>query len=425
MSSPARDGHRRDDAETVSPSGTGVARPSKEPHVVVGDEHVHEAAQPALVVEDALGEARVLRPRAQVSTSPTVAPSTADLGLAPGEGAQGGGHADGDAHRRGPGRLESGSAITGPGRRRSGEGGFTAGGDGFTNAHPASPHARPVPEDCAGKPGQQLRTRRRHRLILAPCVGCSGPSTTRSSMCRRLAELEGAAGTTACRCACRLATRQATVGPIVDRSLRELVRATGLVDEVLVVDDHSSGRHRRGRSRAAGLDGGVACRRQVLPDLGPGAGKGEALWKSVAARGGDLIVWVDADIVDFGPRLRGRAGGPAPQRPDVDFVKGHYDRPLDGAEWAAAGSPSCVARPLRVAAVPRPRLHRPAARRRVRRSAVAARAAALRAGLRGRRRPAHRHRRPGGHRGASPRSTSASAATATGRSTSSAPRRWP
>src|SRR5690606_10194833 len=69
----------------------------------------------------------------------------------------------------------------------------------------------------------------------------------------------------------------------------------------------------------------------VLPELGPGSGKGEALYKSVAAARGDLVVWVDADITDFGTRFVIGLLGPLLTRADVSFVKGSYDGPADAA----------------------------------------------------------------------------------------------
>jgi glucosyl-3-phosphoglycerate synthase len=46
-------------------------------------------------------------------------------------------------------------------------------------------------------------------------------------------------------------------------------------------------------------------------------------------------VWCDADITDFGPRFVVGLLGPLLLHPDVDFVKGFYDRPV--GEGGAAG----------------------------------------------------------------------------------------
>src|SRR3546814_1504241 len=89
----------------------------------------------------------------------------------------------------------------------------------------------------------------------------------------------------------------ATVGVIVERLRKSLVEDVDLVDEVLVVDDHSTDRT---AAVAATAGARVVAVDDVLSELGGGEGKGEALWKSVAASVGDLIVWCDADIPAIG-----------------------------------------------------------------------------------------------------------------------------
>ena len=105
----------------------------------------------------------------------------------------------------------------------------------------------------------------------------------------------------------------ATVGPIVEQIRTVLVDGCGLVDEVLVMDDHSTDATARIAAEAGAR---VVAVDDVLPELGPGEGKGEALYKSVAAARGDLIAWCDADIRDFAAALRGGAAwarcSPAP-----------------------------------------------------------------------------------------------------------------
>jgi glucosyl-3-phosphoglycerate synthase len=134
----------------------------------------------------------------------------------------------------------------------------------------------------------------------------------------------------------------ATVGGIVDTIRRQLVDRVGLVDEVLVVDDHSTDRT---AERAAAAGARVVAVDDVLPERGPGEGKGEALWKSVAAAAGDLIVWCDADITDFGPRFVTGLVGPLLTRPEVDFVKGFYDRPIGGSAHGGGRVTELMARP--------------------------------------------------------------------------------
>lgn len=114
-----------------------------------------------------------------------------------------------------------------------------------------------------------------------------------------------------------------TVGAIVT-TFRALVDA-GLVDELVVVDPGSTdGTDRAARDAGAS----VVYEADVLPGLGRVPGKGEAMWKSLAATTGDLVAWVDADLVGAGPEFVYGLLGPLLTEPDVQYVKGFYDRPL-------------------------------------------------------------------------------------------------
>ena len=130
---------------------------------------------------------------------------------------------------------------------------------------------------------------------------------------------------------------------------------------------------------AADAGARVVARRRRAAELGPGEGKGEALWKSVAAARGDLIVWCDADIRDFAPHFVIGLLGPLLTRSDIAFVKGFYDRPVDGSPRRRARHRADGPAGDR-GAVPPPGLDRAAAVGRVRRPSVAARAPAVRAG---------------------------------------------
>ncbi|TVP67758.1 MAG: glucosyl-3-phosphoglycerate synthase [Nitriliruptor sp.] len=117
----------------------------------------------------------------------------------------------------------------------------------------------------------------------------------------------------------------ATVGDIVTTLRESLVDRVGLVDELLVVDADSED----GTGEVAGRAGArVVRQREVLPHLGTVSGKGEAMWKGLAAAEGDLLVYLDADIVDIGPRFVIGLLGPLLHDPDVLLTKAVYDRPL-------------------------------------------------------------------------------------------------
>lgn len=136
---------------------------------------------------------------------------------------------------------------------------------------------------------------------------------------------------------------EATVGAIVEVIRRSLVEEVGLVDEILVLDDGSTDRTAAVAARAGAQ---VVAVGDVLAEMGAGDGKGEALWKSVAAAEGDLIVWCDADIVDFGARFVVGLVGPLLLRPDIGFVKGFYDRPLDDGRDGGGRVTELMARPV-------------------------------------------------------------------------------
>lgn len=119
-----------------------------------------------------------------------------------------------------------------------------------------------------------------------------------------------------------------TVGLVVETIRTGLMTADPLVDEIVVVDDHSTDDT---AAAAAAAGARVVDARLVLPDYGQGYGKGEALWKSLHESVGDLVVWVDADIIDFDISFVIGLLGPLLTEPDVDFVKGYYQRPtVDG-----------------------------------------------------------------------------------------------
>ncbi|MFI6817794.1 glucosyl-3-phosphoglycerate synthase [Nonomuraea sp. NPDC050328] len=131
-----------------------------------------------------------------------------------------------------------------------------------------------------------------------------------------------------------------TVGEIVRVVLDELA---GLVDEVVVIDSRSADDT---AVVAAEAGAAVFAQDEILPGLKPLDGKGEALWKSLAVTSGDLVVFVDADIRKFRAEFVSGLLGPLLDDPSVVYVKGCYDRPLDGAPTGGGRVTELVARPL-------------------------------------------------------------------------------
>lgn len=136
---------------------------------------------------------------------------------------------------------------------------------------------------------------------------------------------------------------EATVGAIVANIRRNLVDHAPLVDEVVVMDDGSAD----ATAEAAAWEGArVFAVEDVLPDLPRGSGKGNALWKSLYVCEGDVVVWLDADVRNFGPHFVTRLVGPLLTDPRVGFVKGFYRRPLHGEATGGGRVTELMARPL-------------------------------------------------------------------------------
>jgi glucosyl-3-phosphoglycerate synthase len=158
----------------------------------------------------------------------------------------------------------------------------------------------------------------------------------------------------------------ATVGPVVAAIRLELMERMPLVDELVVVDDGSSDAT-VAIARAAGADVVVAS--EISPidsgsDSGSDSGfdsgsdsdsgedpdrphgKGQAMWKALYMTTGDLVVFCDADIRHFAWHFITGLLGPLLLRDDVMFVKGFYDRPLDGRPSEGGRVTELVARPL-------------------------------------------------------------------------------
>ena len=120
-----------------------------------------------------------------------------------------------------------------------------------------------------------------------------------------------------------------------------------LLDEIVLIDSTSSDRTRE-IARRMGIP--VYIHQELLREYGPRRGKGEALWKSLLVTKGDIVMWIDTDIVNIHPRFVYGVLGPLLINPKLQLVKGFYQRPLkseDRLQSAAGGRVTeLTARPM-------------------------------------------------------------------------------
>jgi glucosyl-3-phosphoglycerate synthase len=132
-----------------------------------------------------------------------------------------------------------------------------------------------------------------------------------------------------------------TIGPLVSSIRSELVERSGLVDELIVLDDRSSD----GTGRVASDAGArVVPIGEIHAVHGEGRGKGNALWASLLASSGDLVVWCDGDLTSFEPVWVARLVAPLLADDSVGLVKASYRRPTAGG--GGGRTTELVARPL-------------------------------------------------------------------------------
>jgi glucosyl-3-phosphoglycerate synthase len=115
-----------------------------------------------------------------------------------------------------------------------------------------------------------------------------------------------------------------TVGEIV-RALERL-REAGAIDEIVVIDAASVDGTAAVAERAGAT---VHQESELLSELGPALGKGDAMWRALSVLRGELVCFLDADTEGFSAHYATGLLGPLVCEPGVSFVKGCYRRPFE------------------------------------------------------------------------------------------------
>lgn len=168
---------------------------------------------------------------------------------------------------------------------------------------------------------------------------------------KRLVELKEKQGLTASLGLPTL-NEEKTIGKIIQMVRARFMQQYPLLDEIVVIDSNSTDRT---VEIAKSLGVPVVKHPEVLTRFekwppGMWHGKGEALWKSLYILRGDLVAWIDTDIVNIHPRFVYGILGPLIREPRLVYVKGFYQRPLrTGGKTEARGGgrvTELTARPL-------------------------------------------------------------------------------
>jgi glycosyltransferase involved in cell wall biosynthesis len=151
---------------------------------------------------------------------------------------------------------------------------------------------------------------------------------------KRLVELKEQQGLTI-SLALPALNEEETVGTVIETIKSSLMDTYHLLDEIVLIDSTSSDRT---REIARKMDIPVFIHQELLPEYGPRRGKGEALWKSLLVTQGDIVIWIDTDIVNIHPRFVYGVLGPLLVNPKLQLVKGFYQRPLKSEDRLQSGA---------------------------------------------------------------------------------------
>lgn len=115
-----------------------------------------------------------------------------------------------------------------------------------------------------------------------------------------------------------------TIGTIVSYIKEHFTGNTPLIDEIIVIDSNSSD----GTAHIAKKAGASVYNINEIVTNVKVKGKGVALWKSQFITNGDILLFIDSDILDFDKRFIRGLLGPLLADENILFTKAFYKRPL-------------------------------------------------------------------------------------------------
>jgi glucosyl-3-phosphoglycerate synthase len=104
------------------------------------------------------------------------------------------------------------------------------------------------------------------------------------------------------------------------------LREAGAIDEVVVIDAGSAD----GTAAVAEGAGAVVHQEaELMPELGPVLGKGDAMYRALAVIRGEIVCYLDADTAGVSAHYATGLLGPLVCEPGIEFVKAFYRRPFE------------------------------------------------------------------------------------------------
>ncbi|MBU6232840.1 MAG: glucosyl-3-phosphoglycerate synthase [Acidobacteria bacterium] len=127
-----------------------------------------------------------------------------------------------------------------------------------------------------------------------------------------------------------------TIGGVIDAVQASNRRWPGLIDEIVVVDDHST-------DDTAAIASRHGARVAVLRGDG---GKGQAMQFGLSVTSGDIVVFLDADVQNTTEEFVPRLIAPLMANETIRLVKAYYDRPLHNMPTGGGRVTELAARPI-------------------------------------------------------------------------------